>query len=79
MSVRELFRQKLENAEVIPDASVSSNLMGRLARREFLRFNPVRFNIFYLGGILVAGITASLILFSGSDKSNINTAIITSR
>ncbi len=75
MSVRELFRRKLENAEVIPDASVSSNLMGRLARREFLRFNPVRFNIFYLGGILVAGITASLILFSGSDKSNINTAI----
>jgi len=69
MSIRELFRQKLENAEIIPDASVSLKLMRKLARREFLRFNPARFNIYYLGGILVAGITASLILFSGSDKS----------
>ena len=69
ISIRELFRQKLENAEIIPDASVSSKLMRKVARREFLRFNPVRFNIYYLGGILVAGITASLILFSGSDKS----------
>jgi len=69
MNIRELFRQKLENAEIIPNASVSTTLMRKLARREFLRFNPVRFNIYYLGGILVAGITASLILFSGSDKS----------
>ena len=70
MSIRELFRQKLENAEIIPDASVNAKLMRKLARREFLHFNPARFNIYYLGGILVAGITAAIILFSGTGNSD---------
>jgi len=70
MSVRELFRQRLGNAEIIPDASVSSKLMNRLARREFLRFNPARFNIYYLGGILVAGISVAIILSSRPQKSD---------
>ncbi|MCX6255970.1 MAG: PKD domain-containing protein, partial [Bacteroidia bacterium] len=69
MNVRELFRQKLGNAEIIPDASVSAKLMRKLARREFLRFNPARFNMYYLGGILVAGITTVFILSSDSGKS----------
>ena len=70
MSLRELFRQKLENAEIIPDASVNAKLMRRLARREFLRFNPARFNIYYLGGIIAAGITAAIIAFSGTGKTD---------
>ena len=70
MSIRELFRQKLEDNEIIPDASVSSKLMRNLARREFLSFNPVRFNIYYLGGILVAGIAAAIILSSGPGNSD---------
>jgi len=70
MSIRELFRQKLEHAEIVPDASVYSKLMSKLARREFLRFNPARFNIYYLGGILVTGITSAIILFSISGKSD---------
>ncbi|MCX6327650.1 MAG: PKD domain-containing protein [Bacteroidia bacterium] len=65
MSIRELFRQKLENAEIVPDALVGTKLMSKLTRREFLRFYPARFNIYYLGGILVAGITAAFILSSG--------------
>jgi len=36
----ELFRRKLENAEVTPSPAVSTNLMRRLGRREFLHFNP---------------------------------------
>jgi PKD repeat protein len=70
MTIRELFSHKLENAEVIPNASVNSKLMRSLARREFIRFNPARFNIYYLGGILLAGITAGIILFSGRVVSN---------
>lgn len=66
MGLRELFRYKLENAEIIPDPSVSSKLIHKLAIQEFLRFNPVRFNIYYLGGILVAGIATALILTSVS-------------
>lgn len=77
MGVRELFRQKLEKAQVIPDASVKTKLMRRLARKEFLRFNPSRFNIYYLGGILIAGLITSVLLtrvdhrVSGSLLSNI--------
>lgn len=69
MSIRELFRQKLEDAEIIPEASVKSKLMHKLARREFLRFNPLRFNIYYLGGILIIAITAA-VLFSKTEKSD---------
>ena len=54
----------------MPDASVKSKLMRRVARKEFMHFNPARFNIYYLGGILIAGITASVILFSGSEASD---------
>lgn len=70
IGIRELFRRKLENATVIPSVSVNSKLMRRLARREFVRFNPGRFNIYYLGGILVAGITAGILLFSNYGKSD---------
>jgi PKD repeat protein len=70
ISVREIFRHKLRNAEIIPDSSVSAKLMRKLARREFVRFNPARFNIYYLGGILVAGISAVIILTSRPEKSD---------
>jgi hypothetical protein len=65
ISLRELFRKKLEFAEVTPDAALKAKLMRRVARREFLQFNPGRFNIFYLG-ITGAIITASLLVFSGA-------------
>jgi PKD repeat protein len=70
ISIRELFRQKLENAEIIPDSSVRTKLMRKLAMREFMHFNPARFNIYYLAGIFVAGVTASVILFSGTGKTD---------
>jgi len=67
--LRELFRSRLENAEIIPDVSVNSRLMRKLARREFMTFNPARFNIYYLGGVLIAGLAAALILSSGNENS----------
>jgi PKD repeat protein len=66
--LRELFRHKLENAEVTPSPSVSTELMHRLGRREFLHFNPAKFNIWYAGAVAVAGTALAIILFSGTDK-----------
>ena len=63
INLRELFRNRLENAEVIPDAAVKSILMRRLARKEFMRFNPARINIYYIGGIVITGITVAVMLF----------------
>jgi hypothetical protein len=76
--LQDLFRSKLENASVIPSASVRSKLMRKQAGREFVHFNPVRFNVYYLGAILIAGISAALMLSFGpqvSDKlSSLTTA-----
>jgi PKD repeat protein len=70
INLRELFSRKLRKTEVLPDASVRSKLMRRVARKEFVRFNASRLNIYYLGGILVSGIATGLLLFSTSEKSD---------
>jgi PKD repeat protein len=69
IKLRELFRQKLEYAEVVPDAEVRTKLMHRVAREEFLNFNAGSLNIYYLGAILATGITAAVLLFSSSENS----------
>lgn len=60
-----MFRQKLEFAEVTPDPSVGVNLMKRVARQEFLRFDLSRFNVYYLGLIVAAGLTAGVMISGG--------------
>lgn len=65
----DLFRQKLGNAEVMPSPSMSSNLMRKVGMREFLRFNPTRFNIWYAGAaVAAAGTTLAVILTLSPDK-----------
>lgn len=68
--LRELFRKNLEFAEVTPGEEVKAKLMRRVARREFLHFDPFRFNIFYLGAIAGVIITASALLFTGSPDND---------
>jgi PKD repeat protein len=70
INLRELFSRKLRKTEVLPDASVRSKLMRRVARKEFVHFNASRLNIYYLGGILISGIATGLLLFSSSEKSD---------
>jgi len=76
IGLRDLFSRKLGKAEVIPDASVKSDLMRRLARKEFLRFNASRFNIYYLGGIIISGITGLLLLSSYENTHHLNNSPI---
>jgi len=66
----ELFRHKLENAEVIPSPGLGRMLMRRVAWREFLRFNPAKFNAWYAGGAVVAGAALVLILTTSPGKDN---------
>lgn len=59
----------------MPGIAVKSKLMRQVARKEFLRFNPARLNIYYIAGILITGITAAvLILASSVDPVTLNTA-----
>lgn len=68
MRLEELFRHKLESAEFIPSSAASARIMRKVAGREFVRFNPARFNAFYLGAIFVGGITASILIFGAKDS-----------
>ncbi len=68
ISLRELFRQKLENAEVTPELSLREKIMKAQSRREFLRFNASRFNIYYVGAIIVTVVSAIVILLHSSQK-----------
>lgn len=68
MGVRELFRHKLENGELIPSPSVNQLLMKRVARKEFMSFNPARFNIYYLSGLVAVTFTAGILIFSDGVK-----------
>lgn len=68
MDLEELFRNKLGNSEIMPAESIRQTLMKKLARKEFVRFNPSRFNVYYLGGIIAAGTMAVVLLSSHPDK-----------
>lgn len=68
MNVEVMFRHKLEYTEIIPAGSVRTNLMRRLALREFIHFNPLRFNVYYLGGLIAAGVVAAILI--GSDPGS---------
>ncbi|HPJ59844.1 MAG TPA: PKD domain-containing protein [Bacteroidales bacterium] len=68
--LNDLFRHKLENAEVTPSASTGTRLMRRVAMREFLRFNPARVNIWYAGAVAAAGAAIAIILASDPSTEN---------
>jgi PKD repeat protein len=69
--LRDLFRQKLENAEIIPSPDAGLKIMRKVGRKEFLRFNPSRFNIWYAGGIAVAGTALAIILTTGQHENSV--------
>jgi PKD repeat protein len=67
--LKDLFRKKLNNEEVLPSPSVNSALMSRLGRKEFFHFIPSKLNIWYIGGLAVAGVSLALLLTSNPKSS----------
>jgi len=63
MDIEGLFRTKLEENEMEAGADLTRLVMRRLERKEFLRFNPSRFNIFYAAATAVAITIAGLVIF----------------
>jgi len=64
-----LFRNKLEENEMEAGNELAGRVMGRLGRREFFRFNLLRFNIYYLTAVMAALTVAVLILIPGPDTA----------
>ena len=71
MNLRELFRNKLESSEVIPGDSVRGELMRKLVIKEFMSFNPLRFNIYYFSGVATVALV-SILLMTTKPTSDIN-------
>jgi PKD repeat protein len=71
MELEELFRSKLESAELIPGDNIRGDLMRKLGRKEFLRFNTSTINIYYVGVIIAAGLAAGLLLTSSPSADKI--------
>ncbi len=69
--LNDLFRQKLENAEITPSPALNQILMRKVGMKEFLRFDPARFNIWYAGAaVAAAGTTLALILTMSPSRQN---------
>jgi PKD repeat protein len=71
MDIEGLFRNKLEENEMEAGADLTGRVMRRLERKEFLRFNPSRFNIFYAAAALAVITVAGLLFFPspGAEES----------
>lgn len=71
MDLEGLFRSKLEENEMEAGADLTRRVMNSLERREFLRFNPSRFNIFYAAAVAAAITVAGLLIFpsQGDEES----------
>jgi PKD repeat protein len=67
MDIESLFRSKLEGSEFVPSGQAGRKLMQKLGRKEFMRFNPRRFNIYYTLAVAAAG-AAVVILSTGVFK-----------
>ncbi len=59
-----LFRNKLEENEMVAGSDLTGHFMRRLDRREFFRFNPARLNVWYVVAV-VAGLTVAGLLLRG--------------
>lgn len=68
--LEDLFRKKLEENELVTGSDLAGRVMGRLGRREFFRFNPLRFNIYWLTAALAALTVAVLILIPGPETAS---------
>lgn len=77
IDIDDLFRQKLDDYPVEPGAGVRSNLMKRVARREFLRFNPARMNVWYAAAAATVVTVALSVALRVNQESDMLTKAVT--
>jgi PKD repeat protein len=67
-NIEELFRDKLGEREYPVSESFWQDFSGKLRRREFLRFRPGSFNIYYLAGFIAAAALTVAVLLNDNDS-----------
>lgn len=67
LNIEQLFRKGLEGAELFPSPASWTGIKRKLRWKQFLRFRPGRFNVYYAGALLLAGTGIGLLL-SGNEE-----------
>jgi len=63
--LEDLFRKEFSGFEFEPSPGFRKSFEKKLGAKEFVRFNPGRFNIYYLGlAVVAAAVTATLLIFN---------------
>lgn len=55
LKIEQLVRNRLEDAELNPSDGTWNGIVRKLRWKQFLRFRPAKFNIYYAGAIILAG------------------------
>jgi len=63
-NLENLFRNKLEEREMVAESDLTGRFMRRLGWKEFFRFNPTRFNIYYVSAVIAGLTVAGLMLLT---------------
>ncbi len=63
LNIEQLVRTRLGEAELTPSKGAWKGIARKLRWKQFLRFNPGKFNIYYAGAILLVSAGASLFLW----------------
>ncbi|HER08741.1 MAG TPA: hypothetical protein ENO20_07500 [Bacteroides sp.] len=71
MNIEQLVRSKLEGQEITPSPGTWKRIQRRVRWKQFMRFDPGKFNIFYAAGVLVTA--AGLIALFQSDPETVRT------
>jgi len=72
-NIEDLFRQELSGLELSPSPKVWKKVRSRLAWKSFLQFDPYSFNIYYASLLVLAAITAILVLTGEAGKEPVIT------
>ncbi len=67
-SLENLFRNKLGENELAAGGNLTGRVMRRLGRREFLRFNPARMNIWYVTLVAAVLTVAGILMLSPHEQ-----------
>jgi len=71
LHTEDLIRKRLEGAELSPSPESWSAIQRKLRWPQFLRFYPGRFNIYYLGVLLIAATTLVLLVAVNRDRGEL--------
>lgn len=76
-NIEDLFKNKLEGFSTKPSDNLWLKINRKLAFKEFLKFNPAKFNIYYIA--LITAIAAALIITLNNSEDQMSNALNSER